>query len=286
MKDINQLIPDIYELLDSPNPFSEETVKAFGEKLGRMLAARLSEQREGTKLRLSNWDAPCERQLYLKINAPHLVEKLPPKVRLKFLLGDISEEVILFLAEQAGHSVTGEQDELTVAGIGGHRDAVIDGRTVDVKTASPFGFKKFASNGLREDDPFGYVGQLGSYVEAGRGDDLVTDKSRGSFLAQNKVSGELTLDTYHFKADSDIQERMEAKKKMLASPKLPPRAFQPEPMGKAGNMKLPTPCSYCPVKAACYPELRAFAYSTGPVFLTTVVDLPRVPEIPIDSIDS
>jgi hypothetical protein len=45
------------------------------------------------------------------------------------------------------------------------------------------------------------------------------------------------------------------------------------------NMKLCTTCSYCGFKKECWPEARTFMYSTGPVFLVKVVDVPRVQEI-------
>src|SRR6266849_6159935 len=42
------------------------------------------------------------------------------------------------MAKAAGHEVLGEQDELTLDGVVGHRDCVIDGCIVDVKTTSRF----------------------------------------------------------------------------------------------------------------------------------------------------
>jgi len=44
-------------------------------------------------------------------------------------------------------------------------------------------------------------------------------------------------------------------------------------------MKLPAGCSYCDHKSECWPKARKFMYSTGPVWLTTVVKTPQVPEI-------
>lgn len=64
----------------------------------------------------------------------------------------------------------------------------------------------------------------------------------------------------------------------MSGPK-PERAFQPEPDGKSGNMKLGLQCSYCNMKHACYPNLRTFIYSNGPRYLTTVVKTPDVPEV-------
>jgi len=45
------------------------------------------------------------------------------------------------------------------------------------------------------------------------------------------------------------------------------------------NMKLAVGCSYCHFKFSCYPNLRIFAYSTGPKFLTEVKNEPKVREI-------
>ena len=80
------------------------------------------------------------------------------------------EELALTVAMAAGHDVKGQQGKLNVHGIKGHRDAVIDGMTVDVKSASPYAFKKFKDGTLRDDDPFGYISQLSSYVYAGKDD--------------------------------------------------------------------------------------------------------------------
>lgn len=282
MPEIGSLIRDIYKRLDDGTPFSEDLVLDFGHNLSKKLANRLSEERGPSVLRLSNWDIPCERQLYYKVNYPNLVESLPANVRLKFLLGDIAEEVILFLAKASGHEVVGEQDEISVAGVPGHRDGIIDGHLVDTKSASPYGFKKFEEHGLGQEDAFGYLGQLGSYHSASLDDDRLRDKHSASFLAINKVSGELVRDTYRFSERPDeLAFRVEAKKEMLRQPAPPKRGFEPEAMGKSGNMKLGVACSYCPVKAACYPDLRAFAYASGPVYLTEVRELPKVPEIPV-----
>ena len=80
---------------------------------------------------------------------------------------------------------------LAVHGIKGHRDAVIDGITIDVKSASRYGMQKFKDISYRDDDPYGYISQLSSYVYAGKDDPLVTDKRRVPFLSYRKDSFEL-----------------------------------------------------------------------------------------------
>ena len=60
-----------------------------------------------------------------------------------------------------------------------------------------------------------------------------------------------------------------------------PGGYSAELEGKSGNEKLGFECSYCPYKAECWPGVRGFAYSYGPVFLTKVVRTPSVPEFKV-----
>ena len=276
-KSIDTLVSDIYGLFKNGNGWSPdpERVQKFGLELGQHIANRASEDRGNPTLRLSNLGLP-DRKLWYTVNKPHLAEDLPPEARIKFLFGDVLESLLLFLAEEAGHDVRGQQDEIEINGVKGHRDAVIDGRVVDCKSASTYSFRKFESNGLRSDDPFGYLNQLGSYL-AGSPD--AVEKDVASFLVIDKTLGKITLDTYP-KDDTDYDQLVEHKRSVLALPEPPPEKCYPdEPEGKSGNRKLAVGCSYCPFKHDCWSGLRTFIYSTGPTFLTSVVKEPKVPEV-------
>lgn len=277
-KNIDTLVDDIYGLFTTPREFQSENVKRFGERLAQHITNRINEERGAPSLRLSNLGVPCERKLWYSINKPELSEPLPPEARFKFLFGDILEELLLFLAKEAGHKVEGEQDELVLNGVVGHRDAIIDGRVVDCKSASSYSFKKFSDGRLREDDPFGYIGQLGSYVAASRDDPRVVDKDVGSFLVVDKTLGHLTLDT-HQVGDVNYPKMVDDKREMLAKSDPPPRAYEDKPDGKSGNRCLDIACSYCPFKKECWPGMRTFLYSTGPKFLTKIEREPNVPEV-------
>lgn len=280
MKQIETLIEDIQTIL-SPrvsHSFDEENVQAFGQRLASHIRTRLAESRGRPTLRLSNIGTKCWRKLWYLINEPERAEQLPPSAYLKFLFGDILEELLLFLAKEAGHTVEGCQDEIEIGGVKGHRDAIIDGRIVDCKSASSFSFKKFSSNKLREDDPFGYLDQLGSYLEASLEDPRLTDKDVASFLVVDKTLGHLCLDTYP-KSDIDYESKINDLKNILSLPEPPPRAYEQVPEGKSGNKKLGVNCSYCEFKFHCWPNLRVFNYSSGPMFLTEVVKEPKVMEI-------
>lgn len=197
---------------------------------------------------------------------------------MKFSFGDLIELLLLFLSEAADHDVQGTQDEQEIEGIKGHRDAVIDGTVVDVKSASSYSFRKFSEGTLSENDSFGYVDQLQSYIYAGQTDDKVTDKDRGAFLVVDKTLGHICLDI-HEKKNVPYDKIYKYKKEMVASEAPPPRGFDPVPEGKSGNEKLGINCSYCEFRKKCYPNARTFLYSNGPVSLVKVVREPNVPEL-------
>lgn len=270
------LVQDIYGVFDNPN-VTQEQIDNFGKEVSHIIGNSLTERRE-SKLRMSSIGQPCQRKLWYEINMPDAAEPLDGQTRFKFLIGHLIESTVLFLARLSGHSVTGEQDTQEIAGIQGHRDAVIDGRLFDVKSASPYSFAKFKEGKLKQDDAFGYVDQIQSYLYAGQNDELITEKDKASFLVVNKVSGELCVDTYE-KEEVDFNAVYEYKKKVVAQPEPPARGFDPIPEGKSGNLKLPVTCSYCPFKQTCHPQARLFLYSTGPVWLTEVKKEPRVPEV-------
>jgi CRISPR/Cas system-associated exonuclease Cas4 (RecB family) len=199
---------------------------------------------------------------------------------MKFQFGDLTEEYILFLAELAGHKVEGRQDESEIAGIKGHRDAVIDGVLVDVKSASSYSFKKFKEGLTEETDAFGYIPQLQSYLHAAQDDPLVTVKDMAAFLVFDKQHGHLCLDI-HKREDRNWIEFYEERKRLVNSDQIPLRKYSSIPEGKSGNEKLGTNCSYCEMRNVCWDnKIRTFAYSgRPPIMLIKTIKVPNVPEI-------
>jgi hypothetical protein len=283
-KSLDTLVSDIYSIFDRQNPeLDEDVVEKFSKRMSDMLRRRLSETRgevpRTERLRMSNIGTPCERKLWYTVNAPELAEPIAPHTRIKFLYGDIVEELILFLCEIAGHDVKGTQDAMQLEGVTGHRDAVLDGVTVDVKSANSRGFVKFKEHLLEYDDPFGYLSQLGAYVAADQDDQV--RKGQGAFVAVDKELGHIVVDTYNFPRRDYYEALIRHKKEMVDGP-LPPRHYSDEPDGKSGNMKLCMECRYCPYKEECWKDanngrgLRKFIYSDGPRWLTKVLRLPNV----------
>jgi hypothetical protein len=274
-KQLDTLVQDIYALFTEPHEFDEGNVEEFGKRLATHISNRIKDEKSGDTLRMSNLGTPCDRKLWYTVNKPEAAEPLPPEVRFKFLYGDIVEELVLFLAKEAGHSVDGTQDTLDIGGVKGHRDAVVDGVVVDVKSASTYSFKKFDSHLTAEDDAFGYLDQLGAYLYASKDDPKVIHKDRAAFIAVDKTLGHICVDvqpnTY-----KDYDKLVEEKKALVKLQVPPPRAFTDEPDGKSGNRKLCTECSYCSFKQTCWPNLQTFFYSNGPRFLTVVSREPNV----------
>ena len=101
-KKIDTLVDDIYELLDKgkPKPNNEYL---FGMAASIMDAVRKqlwfsSAGRAKGALRMSNLGKPCDRALWYDIKGEHEVEPLLPATRLKFMMGDIAEALVLYLA--------------------------------------------------------------------------------------------------------------------------------------------------------------------------------------------
>lgn len=278
-KTIDTLVEDILKVVDGKGGWDSTFSAHLSERIGQTAHNRFNAEEREPTLRMSNLGTPCVRKLWFSINTPEVGESLRPETKLKFLYGDILEDLLLTLAEAAGHEVTGQQDELEISGIKGHRDAVIDGVTVDVKSASSYSFQKFKNHGLETDDPFGYLSQLSSYVYAAKDDPLVTDKKGGAFLVIDKTLGSLCLDYYNLEGmvrtkDLEVGDIIKAVNDSV----MPDRGYEDVAEGKSGNRRLGVGCSYCAFKEACWPSLRTYIYSNGPKYLTRVVKEPLVKE--------
>jgi len=293
-KTIDTLIEDVEAVLkNGVAEVPDEIARRFAENMYELAKSRLKTYERKPTLRMSNIGSPCVRKLHQQINRPEEAEELSADTKLKFLYGDVVEEMMLFLAELAGHSVEGRQSIQEISGIKGHRDAVIDGTLVDVKSTSSFSYKKFKDGDLASDDPFGYRVQLQSYLHASQDDDVVVDKSRAAFWAVDKTLGHQCLD-FHDKQDYDFETAYETRKEIVNDAEnRPDRAFELEEDGYKkkekdgsytfvanGNMKLGMFCSYCDMKHACYDgKIRTFLGTRAPLHLVEVVKEPRMIEV-------
>lgn len=275
MANIATLVEDIYAVLENKSAAEgvdvDKVVEDFGEAMKELLKNQVLTEREDKRtLRMSNIG---KQDLYLwYLHNGYEAEKMTPKTLMKFLYGHVTEELVLTLAKLSGHEVTHQQEEAELEDIRGSMDCVIDGTLIDVKTASTFGFKKFKEGKLRDDDPFGYIDQLRGYAES-------LGHTEGGWLVIDKSTGDLCTHFENFQYDEPIRDRIKYLKVMVEDDLAPAKCFSDVPDGKSGNRKLCTQCSYCVYKKHCYPDVKAFAYSTGPRFLTHIVNYPKVPEI-------
>ena len=271
---ISTLVSDIYNRMESHEKVSKENLEAFLQGVSDVLVKQLEEKRNTShekNIRMSSIGKP-DRKIWMEINGPKVERSYTGSTLIKFLYGSVIEELVIFLAKEAGHSVQELQKQCQLEGIKGHIDCKIDGEVVDIKSASDFAFRKFKTGTIENDDPFGYIGQISAYVEA-EGQDT------GYLLAMNKVTGELALLELDDFSLINATKRIQHVKKLVKSEEMPDLCYQPQPEGKSGNMKLSRDCSYCSYKWTCFPDMRVFRYGDGMRYLTTVEKEPTVQDV-------
>ena len=286
MKTIDTLVADIYSLFESSVPdMSDDEVDNIIDKFGNALKVHLKkfiyeEERRRDTLRLSAIGKPERQQWYSASPYSKVKEniELQGKDKIKFLYGYILDELLLTLSSLAGHEVKDEQKEVSIEGVLGHQDAVIDNVLVDCKSSSGRGFDKFKNNYVSSDDPFGYIAQISSYAEA-------NGLTEAAFLAINKQTGEICLSKVHSMEMINASDRVKYIKDMVNQSNPPAKCYSDVPDGKSGNRKLDVGCIYCDYKRDCWKDanggqgLRVFDYATNPRYLTQVSKMPNVEEI-------
>lgn len=278
MKSIYTLVPDIYDTIKKQDGwFTPDLASSFASGLSTTLEGHFGKVSE-PRLRMSKLGPQCPKALWHSIYTPELAEPLPPPALIKYSYGHILENMLIMLAKASGHLVVGEQDAVQVDGVTGHRDCVIDGNIVDVKSCSSIQFSKFKNKTLASSDSFGYLDQLDAYIVGSAEDPLVTNKNSGFFLAIDKTLGHICLYEHRVRKDH-ILERIRGYKHIVNQTEPPSCTCGVVADGKSGNVKLDTKASYSPFKYACFPRLRTFLYASGPVYLTTVVRKPDVLEV-------
>ena len=282
-KTLDTLVQDIYEVIEVLNEdeaidIPEDMYEQFGRDMEDALrhwATPIDRPKNG--LRMSNIGRPL-RRLWYDLNTEQEKEQIDAPTFIKFLYGHLLEVLLLFFVRLAGHVVQSEQKEVTVSGIKGHMDSVIDGEVIDVKTASGYAFKKFKDGTLAQNDSFGYLSQLAGYEKAEK-------TNNGGFLVMNKETGELTVFIPDDLEKPNITHRIKEVKQAMNRKTPPEYCYPPIPDGVSGNMKLPRDCTWCPHKFECHKDandgqgLRTFNYAKGRVYLTQVEKLPNVQEL-------
>lgn len=283
MKEIQTLIPDIYALFGSGHEVNRTELNEFAEDLKASIIRAFEAPEDKSGLRLSKAGTPL-RKLWFDANressGPMSGQQL-----FKFLIGHVTEALLLYLAKEAGHSVQYPQETVFIEEVEGHIDSVIDGHLVDVKTASHYAIEKFRGDALVQgNDPFGYLAQLSAYKD-GLKDKGVHLKEPSFFWAYNKSDSEMFLTKIAEESILDSKALIRAQKETLTRSEPPPeKCYEDEPYLKSGNRKLGKNCHWCAHKFECWKDandgkgLREFAYAKGPLYFTKIVSEPKVKE--------
>ena len=275
---IKQLISDIYT--GKPANMTEENLNVFLNNIKEAILAwntsQVKAEKYEGKLRMSSIGKPA-RQLWYDKHSPKDRKDEDTGLNLKFLYGHIIEHLVLYLAELAGHKIKDQQRKVEVSGVSGHIDSIIDGEVCDVKSASPFSFKKFQSGEIVGDDPFGYHAQLAAYEEG-------CDTKAGGFLVVDKSSGDICFYKPDDMAKPNVKSLIKNLRESLEKDTPPEKCYEFK-TEKNGNKTLATGCMFCPHKWECHSDanggkgLRVFKYSNKNVMLAEVVKEPNVDEI-------
>ena len=294
-KKIRSLEEDIYHILnnevdhDPSDDLAAEYAMRIGGEFAKSLIPR-NKPREIGRYWASDLGKSCGRRLWYDFNDPEKGEGLMGHTKFKFLYGNILEEAVLYMAEEAGHDVSMQQREVEFIhedvdphynySVRGRIDAMIDGHLVDVKTTSSYGCKKYKDGITHSNDDFGYLWQLGFYASHIEADGT-------GFVFIDKQNGHIKYVECIVPTPADVKERAEWVDSTVRTETVDEiqRPFSDKVYGKSGNMVLDTTCSYCPYKRDCWKDanngagLKGYAYNHGPVWMTEVKRTPNVPEL-------
>ena len=141
---ISSLLQDIEDRLEEGGAVDESNLALFLEEMEEVMKRFFSEGNSYSakgRMRLSAVGRE-DRKLWYEYQG-YDRPNLTTSNRMRCGFGHVLEALILLLVREAGHTVEDCQKKVTVNGVDGHIDCVIDGELVDVKSASPYGFKKF-----------------------------------------------------------------------------------------------------------------------------------------------
>ena len=264
IKSIKTLLKDVNNVLTRDEWFDELQSEGYCRELGHGVLQSLTRKDEVPRLRLSAMGDKCPRSLWASVHASSVQTKFRPNTKLIFHYGNVIEQLALALAKAAGHDVTGEQDELVLDGIQGHRDCVIDGCIVDVKSTTSKGLQTFKAGGVEEDIFLrSYLDQLDGYAVASLDDDLVTNKTHAYIWAIDKQLGHMCLYEHRIRPER-IRERIKSYKEIVSLREPPACTCGTITEKSTGNILLDIKASYNPFKYFCHPKLRTFIVKGKP----------------------
>jgi hypothetical protein len=264
MASILNLVDDIKKLLTdkgAAHEFNQEHAAKMAVRVAEhtldTLTTRAEKVRDPSIAYPSEIGKACIRQIWFKYNPPKglIIPGITPALELKFLMGDYTEELMLFLAKEAGHSVRSEQ-ELVDYDIGGLRirgrmDAIIDDVIVDVKSTSPYSFSSWNGQPLTAmNDSFGYRWQVNAYAYPTN----FINKDQGALLLLDKQNGHIGLANVDL-TPTGLERRVFLIKRALDTNALPARRPEADPQKTdPKNGHLGIECQYCDYNVLCWQD--------------------------------
>jgi len=244
MSHIEYVIPDMYHSLRTKYIAEgvdfNEVVEQFMEEVGAALYTHYKEEKDPRKVRVSSI-GQCERMQWYKAH-DYEQEEPSDKLFLTFMQGHLMEALLKAVIKIAGHQVSHEQERLSIAGVQGACDAVVDGELVDFKTASNWSFDKFKDDEIKNDS-FGYLEQISAYAHA-------LGKKKAHFIVLNKNTGECKLTSVN--TIKNIEDHV-IYVKDIVSKSTPPD----HPVWSVNaNGELDMRCSFCGFKYECHGALQ------------------------------
>jgi len=258
MSDINYVIPDVYHSLKekyiAEGVDFNKVIEAFMDECGAALYNHYKEEKDSRKIRISSI-GQCERMQWYKAH-DFEEEERPNKLSLTFLQGHLMEALVKAVIKISGHKVRDEQAKLSVAGVQGSCDAVVDNELVDFKTASNWSFDKFKDDEIKVVS-FGYLEQISAYAHA-------LGKKKAHFLVLNKNTGDLKLTTVN--TIKNIEDHVIYVKDIVSKTTPPDHPV----WAVAATGELDMRCSFCGFKQECHGNLQAKTF--GKITKHYVVD--------------
>jgi len=266
MKDISTLVPDVQKLLKQEGWWTDAEDSRCTEMVARRLRSHYSKHEVHTKLRMSRLGNRCHRQIWYEVHYPELAEHPSAREKLTYAYGHIIEGLAIMLAKAAGHTVEAEGDEITLDGISGHCDCLIDGYIVDVKSSTTQGMAKYKGTDQQEIDRWGYLAQLDGYV-VGDSTSLVLNKRKDkAFLwVIDKNLGNMLLYEHHPR-EAFIRERIRDYRAITTLNQPPRCTCETKRVDFTGGATLGLVASYSKYKSVCWPNVRVEIVRGRPVY--------------------
>jgi len=235
---------------------SSSTINAITKDIKVALKKQFVDGKPGFRFRLSSLGKPsC--QLWFDKNKPETALPKPSTFIFNMILGDILEAVFKGFLREANVEFK-DSSKVTLAlgkdKIAGTYDLVIDNDVDDIKTASDWSYRnKFDSfSTLKENDSFGYIGQLSAYAKAGNynpGGWWVINKNNCSFKYVPATGIEIEKEITILKNTVDKVKENKFERCFDAVNE----TFRGK---ETGNKILDKTCSFCSYRKECWSDLK------------------------------